>query len=76
MLFYKTDEKEEYIAEQTFTVKNQETYHLLFGMCHLSHFICLAFWRHTIISRNIKNKMLAKFINEKLAGKDGKNSYS
>ena len=69
MLFIKVDEQEEYIAEQTLQLRIRNISLAFLGcVTCLILFVLWRIWRHTIIVK-YKNKMLAKFINEKLAGK-------
>lgn len=66
---HKADEQEEYIAEQTLQLRIRNISLAFLGcVTCLILFVLWRIWRHTIIVK-YKNKMLAKFINEKLAGK-------
>ena len=66
---YGVSEKEEYIAEQTLQLRIRNISLAFLGcVTCLILFVLWRIWRHTIIVK-YKNKMLAKFINEKLAGK-------
>lgn len=67
---YKATEQEEYIAEQTFQLRVRNISLALLGcITFLTLFMLWRIWRHSTIVK-YKNKMLAKFINEKLARKE------
>ena len=67
---YKATEQEEYIAEQNFQLRIRNISLAFLGcITCLTLFMLWRIWRHTAIIK-YKNKMLAKFINEKLAGKE------
>jgi len=67
---YKATEQEEYIAEQTFQLRVRNISLAFLGcITFLTLFMLWRIWRHSTIVK-YKNKMLAKFINEKLARKE------
>lgn len=67
---YKATEQEEYIAEQTFQLRVRNISLAFLGcITFLTLFMLWRIWRHSTIAK-YKNKMLAKFINEKLARKE------
>ncbi len=67
---YKATEQEEYIAEQTFQLRVRNILLAFLGcITFLTLFMLWRIWRHSTIVK-YKNKMLAKFINEKLARKE------
>lgn len=66
---YDTSEKEDYIAKQAFQLKVRNiTLTFLTCITLLTLFVLWRMWRFNHIIR-YKNKILAKFINERLAGK-------
>lgn len=67
---YKATEQEEYIAEQTFQLRVRNISLAFLGcITFLTLFMLWRIWRRSTIVK-YKNKMLAKFINEKLARKE------
>lgn len=69
-VIYKATEQEEYIAEQTFQLRVRNISLAFLGcITFLTLFMLWRIWRHSTIVK-YKNKMLAKFINEKLARKE------
>lgn len=67
---YKAAEQEEYIAEQTLQLRIRNISLAFLGcITCLTLFMLWRIWRYTAIVK-YKNKMLAKLINEKLAGKE------
>lgn len=67
---YKATEQEEYIAEQTFQLRVRNISLAFLGcITFLTLFMLWRIWRHSTIVK-YKNKMLAKFINEKLVRKE------
>ncbi len=67
---YKATGQEEYIAEQTFQLRVRNILLAFLGcITFLTLFMLWRIWRHSTIVK-YKNKMLAKFINEKLARKE------
>lgn len=67
---YKATEQEEYIAEQTFQLRVRNISLAFLGcITFLTLFMLWRIWRHSTIVK-YKNKMLSKFINEKLARKE------